>query len=212
MRKNGKKKKEIEAHSVVDTFLYYRPSSSTKSFSPQYLCARTVSLLHSTLSSCRNSRPETSKPATPTSSSLPTFARHFSSGTLARQSYSPFRHYVRPGCSIPSIWPRYIKSSFLSSLSLFLRCFLLLYCTAPPHPFLRASLTLSVLRQSRQVRLESVCSVENSNGEKSEGQRRLCFWSVNSRNSTRMWIPVEGKPRLSRARRLIIFFVERLAI
>lgn len=154
---------------MVDTFLSYRPSSSTKSFSPQYLCACTVSLLHSTLSSCRNSRPGTSKPVTPTPSSLPTFARHFSSGTLARQSYSPFRHYVRPGCSIPSIWPRYIRSSFLSSLSFFLPCFLLLYCTAPPHPFLRASLTLSVLRQSRQVRLESVCSVENSKGEKSQG-------------------------------------------
>lgn len=44
----------------------------------------------------RNSRPGSSNPCPPAL----TFVRHFSSGTLARQSYSPFRHYVHPA-SVP---------------------------------------------------------------------------------------------------------------
>lgn len=119
---------------------------------------------------------------------LPTFVRHFSSGTLARQSYSPFRHYVRPGCSIPSIWSRYIRTPFLPfSLSVFRSL----------APILQPLSTTPVSRLSnsffsaRRVKSDwKVCSVENSR-ERELGTAASLLRSANSRDSTRMWIPVE---------------------
>lgn len=126
-RKEGKGKLGIveeepeKKEKKVGAVLSNGPSSSTESFSPQY----SVLLHEQSVPSPRRDAIATWKFSWPPlhlslSLSLPTFARHFSSGTLVRQSYSPFRHYARPGCSIPSIWPCYIRSPSL----IFLSCFL----------------------------------------------------------------------------------------
>ena len=153
-RLGEKRKKQREAHCLgaVGGVLSNGPSSSTKSFSPQYPTPCSVqsvpSLRRDAIVSWAGTHDLEAQPATPapTDLSLPTFVRHFSSGTLARQSYSPFRHYVCPRCSIPSIWPRYIRSPSL----IFLSCFfpLIRPCrVATPRRFLRPFRTRFVLQR-----------------------------------------------------------------
>lgn len=72
------------------------PSSSTTPFSSSIATER---MLASFLSS-RFQKELTTWKLKPLPLPALTFVRHFSSGTLARQSYSPFRHYVHPA-SVP---------------------------------------------------------------------------------------------------------------
>lgn len=114
-----------------------------QSFSPRNNHVRAIRFFPARLS-CRNSRSR-SCASHSAPHPLPTFVRHLSSGTLARQSYSPFRHYVRPGCSIPSIWSRYIRLLSSLSLSLFFALWLRFSNPFPLHPF-PVCLTPSFLR------------------------------------------------------------------